>query len=201
MFKPHQDRDLLVVRPWTTHYSGTDSYGHFDAIVMRQRGLTVAERYGDLDVLHRGDGSGKGPLLDGFRFECQIDERRPEAYACRWGYAGNQSGLFTADDLARYGKSIAAIERGLRRAAETDGDADSVGTPRGSPGPHPPDRRHRRSGNPFQRQLRGGSGAALQLGHPGLRDHHEQDRPSAARIAGRLPSGIASLRRVKAGRS
>ena len=127
MFKPHQDRDLLVVRPWTTHYSGTDSYGHFDAIVMRQRGLRIAERYGDLDVLHRGDSSGKGPLLDGFRFECQIDERRPEAYACRWGYAGNQSGLFTADDLARYGKSIAAIERGLRRAAETDGETDSVG--------------------------------------------------------------------------
>ena len=127
MFKPHQDRDLLVVRPWTTHYSGPDSYGHFDAIVMRQRGLTIAERYGDLDVLHRGDDRRKAPLLDGFRFECQIDERRPEAYACRWGYAGNQSGLFTADDLARYGKSIAAIERGLRRAAETDGEADSVG--------------------------------------------------------------------------
>lgn len=64
-----------------------------------------------------------------------------------------------------------------------------------------PDRWHRHSGNPDQRQLRRGSGAALQLGRPGLRDHHEQDRRSAARIAGRLPGGVASLRRVRGGRS
>lgn len=127
MFKPHHHRDLLVVRPWVAHYIGNDSYGHFDAIVMRQRNTAPAERYGDLDILHRGDDNGKAPLLDGFRFECQIDERRPEAYAWRWGYAASQSGMFTAGDVARYSKSIAAIERGLQRFAETDGAAESVG--------------------------------------------------------------------------
>lgn len=127
MFKPHHHRDLLVVRPWVAHFIGNESYGHFDAIVMRQRGTAPAERYGDLDILHRGGGDGKPAHLDGFRFECQIDERRPEAYAWRWGYATSQSGLFTGADVARYSKSIAAIERGLQRFAETDGAPESVG--------------------------------------------------------------------------
>lgn len=127
MFKPHHHRDLLVVRPWVAQFIGNESYGHFDAIVMRQRNTAPAERYGDLDILHRGDDPGKAPLLDGFRFECQVDERRPDAYAWQWGYATTQSSMFTAGDVARYGKSIAAIERGLHRVAETDGRADSVG--------------------------------------------------------------------------
>lgn len=126
MFKPSHHRDLLVVRPWVSHY-GTDSYGHFDAVVMRQRGLTPPERYGDLDVLHRGDDNRKAPLLDGFRFECQVDERNPEAYAWRWGYSAAHSSMFSPDDLARYGKSITAVERRLQRFYEQDGPADSVG--------------------------------------------------------------------------
>ena len=127
MFTPHQHRNLLVLRTWVAHYIGNDSYGHFDAIIMRHRNAVPAERYGDLDILHRGDDTGRAPLLDGFRFECQIDERRPEAYAWRWGYAAAQSNLFTAADVARYTKSINAIERGLKRFEDTDGAAESVG--------------------------------------------------------------------------
>ena len=83
MSKSVKHRDLLVIRPWLSTYSGGDSYAHFDALVMRQYNEAEPQRYGDLDVLHRGDDERKTLLLDGFRFECQIDQRHAEAYGWR----------------------------------------------------------------------------------------------------------------------
>ncbi len=119
-------QDLLVIRPWLSTCVSGDAYAHFDALVMRRYGEAEPQRYGDLGVIHQGDDERNVLFLDGFRFECQIDQRRPEAYAWRWGYNSARGGMFTADDVDRYGKSIAAIKRGLDRIYQEDGVAESV---------------------------------------------------------------------------
>lgn len=127
MSKPVKHRDLLVIRPWLSTYRGGDGYAHFDALVMRQYNEAVPQRYGYLDGLHCGDDERKTLLLEGFRFECQIDQRRAEAYGWRWGYSPARSGMFTAEDLDRYAGSISAMRRALRRIREEDGTSESVG--------------------------------------------------------------------------
>lgn len=127
MPKLDQQQHLLVIRPWISSYSSRDTYGHFDALVMRQRGTATPQHFCDLEVLHAGDDDRKVLLHEGFRFQCQIDARQPEPYGWRWGYSPAHASMFTAQDLGRFGKSITALDRALSRMREVGGPPQTVG--------------------------------------------------------------------------
>lgn len=125
----HSDHDdVLVVRPWTSTISGGDAYAHFDALVMRRDPGMTTGRYGDFRVLlDWADHRQTSPRPDNFRFRCQTDDRRAEAYAWQWGYQGQQHGIFTVRDLEQYGASIGQIKRAMDRMYREDGASEGVG--------------------------------------------------------------------------
>ncbi|MDT8278789.1 hypothetical protein RQ734_22290 [Roseomonas mucosa] len=127
MPKLEKARNLLVIRPWIASYSSSETFGHFDGLVMRQRETATPRHYCDLEVLHAGDDDRKVLLHEGFRFQCQIDERQPEPYGWRWGYSPAHSSMFTAQDLGRFGKSITAMDRALTRMREVGGPPETIG--------------------------------------------------------------------------
>ena len=55
MPKLEKARNLLVIRPWIASYSSSETFGHFDGLVMRQRETATPRHYCDLEVLHAGD--------------------------------------------------------------------------------------------------------------------------------------------------
>ncbi|WP_265548349.1 hypothetical protein [Roseomonas mucosa] len=116
-----------MIRPWISSYSSRDTYGHFDALAMRQCWKATPRHYCDLEVLHAGGDDRKVLLHEGFRFQCQVDERQPEPYGSRWGYSPAHSSMFTAQDLGRFGKSITAMDRALTRMREVSGPPETVG--------------------------------------------------------------------------
>ena len=119
--------DVLVIRPWLGTVSGGDAYAHFDALAMSHTFGQTCDTYGDLRVFLLGDDGRKTPRLDGFRFQCQTDDRKAEAYAWQWGYQPEQRSVFTFRDMQRYGPSIAAIGRALERMHREDGPPEGVG--------------------------------------------------------------------------
>ena len=79
-------------------------------------------------MLQAGEDGRKVLFLDRFRFECQVDERKPEPYCWRWGYSPANCSMFTTRDLDRFGKSIRAIDRGLGKLEGVGGASGSVGS-------------------------------------------------------------------------
>ena len=128
MPKPDEYQDLLVIRPWVSSYASGGTFGHFDAVPMRRIGRAAPEFYSHLEMLQAGDDGRKVLFLDRFRFECQVDERQPEPYCWRWGYSPADCSMFTVRDLARFGKSLRAIETGLQRLGGVGGAPASVGS-------------------------------------------------------------------------
>lgn len=120
-------RDLLVIRPWLGTVSGADAYAHFDALAMSCSFGQACDKYGDYQVFGLGDDGRKTLRLDGFRFQCQTDDRKAEAYAWQWGYMPEQRSVFTLRDMERYGPSMAAIGRALDRMHREDGPPEGVG--------------------------------------------------------------------------
>ena len=94
---------------------------------MRSEDGHTPDRYGDLRVFGRGNDERTRLHLDGFRAGCQVDDRHAEAYGWFWGYRPARGEAFTADDMTRYGSSIAAIERATTRLHEQDGPVGSIG--------------------------------------------------------------------------
>ncbi len=84
-------------------------------------------RYGDYRVFGYGDDGRKVLRLDRFRFQCQTDDRRAEAYGWHWGYQPSDGSMFTARDMELYGPSIAAISRTMDRLYREDGPTKGVG--------------------------------------------------------------------------
>jgi hypothetical protein len=126
----HIDRPIvLMIRPWLSLVSGGDAYAHFDGVVMRRNAGVSDGRYGNYTVLlDWADEKLRTPRLHYFRFQCQTDDRRPEAYAWQWGYQPEGGGsIFGARDMKRYGPSLAAIKRGLDRMHREDGPAEGAG--------------------------------------------------------------------------
>ncbi len=127
MPKISEHRNVLVIRPWLSPSSGGNAYAHFDALAMRETPDWPHRRYAGYRILGCGDDGRKVLRLDRFRFQCQIDDRRDECYAWRWGYQPEQGSIFTARDVELYGPSIAAIKRGLDRLLIEDGPTEAVG--------------------------------------------------------------------------
>ena len=120
-------RDVLVIRPWLGTVSGGDAYAHFDALAMSHTFGEACDKYGDLRVFVLGDDGRKTLRLDGFRFQCQTDERKAEAYGWQWGYQPGERSVFSFRDIQRYGPSITAIGRALDRMHREDGPPETVG--------------------------------------------------------------------------
>ena len=127
MIQNSDRRDVLVIRPWLGTVSGGDAYAHFDALAMSHTCGQACDKYGDFRVFGLGDDGRKTLRLDGFRFQCQTDDRKAEAYAWQWGYQPEQRSVFTFRDMERYGPSIAAIGRALERMHREDGPPEGVG--------------------------------------------------------------------------
>ena len=71
---------------------------------------------------------GARPILhEGFRFTCQIDDRHAEPYALRYGYMPEHGEVFTTSDLARFGKPLTALQRGMARLVEQEGRTEDLG--------------------------------------------------------------------------
>ena len=119
--------DVLVIRPWLSTANGGDAYAHFDALAMRERIDRRDGRYGDYWVLSRGDDERKTFRLDQFRFQCQIDDRKPVSYGWHWGYQPSNGSIFSARDMALYGSSLAAIDRAMDRLYREDGPTEGTG--------------------------------------------------------------------------
>jgi len=125
----HIDQPIvLMIRPWLSLVNGGDAYAHFDAIVMQRRAGLPGACYGDYMVLlDWADEKPRMPRLHNFRFQCQSDDRRPEAYAWQWGYQPEGGSIFGARDMERFGPSLGAIKRGLDRMYHEDGPAEGAG--------------------------------------------------------------------------
>lgn len=119
--------EVLVIRPWLSTVSGGDAYAHFDALAMSHSFGQACDKYGDFRVFGLGGDGRKTLRLDGFRFQCQTDDRKAEAYGWQWGYQPGQRSVFTFRDMERYGPSIAAIGRALDRMHREDGPPEMVG--------------------------------------------------------------------------
>ena len=117
---------FLVVRPYLGHASREGAYAHLEALVMYSRGDVQPTRYGDLRPLLRWDDTPRPILHEGLRWSCQIDDRTPEVYGIHYGYTSEHADIFTAADLARYGRSIPALRRVMDRLQERDGPAGHV---------------------------------------------------------------------------
>lgn len=127
MMENSDRRDVLVIRPWLGTVSGGDAYAHLDALAMSRTYGQAHDTYGDYRVFGLGDDGRKTLRLDGFRFQCQTDDRKAEAYAWQWGYQPEQRSVFTFRDMERYGPSIVAIGRALERMHREDGPPEGVG--------------------------------------------------------------------------
>ncbi len=127
MIQNSDRHDVLVIRPWLSTVSGGDAYAHFDALAMSLTFGEACDKYGNYQVFGFGDDGRKMLRLDGFRFQCQTDDRKAEAYAWQWGYQPGQRSVFTFRDMQRYGPSIVAIGRALDRMHREDGPAEGVG--------------------------------------------------------------------------
>ncbi len=127
MPRPSEHQDVLVIRPWLSTVSGGDAYAHFDALAMRETPAPRHERYGDYRAFGYGDDGRKVLRVDRFRFQCQIDDHRSEAYGWNWGYQPSDGSIFTARDMELYGTSIAAIGRAMDRLYREDGPTEGVG--------------------------------------------------------------------------
>ncbi len=125
----HIDQPIvLMIRPWLSLISGCDAYAHFDAIVMRRTGGLSGVCYGDYTVLlDWADEKPRVPRLHNFRFQCQTDDRRPEAYGWQWGYQPESGSIFGARDMERFGPSLKMIKRGLDRMHHEDGPPEGIG--------------------------------------------------------------------------
>ena len=84
-------------------------------------------RYADYQVFGFRDDKRRVFRLDRFRFQCQTDNRRAEAYGWHWGYQPEHGSIFTAQDFQHYGSSVAAITRVLERLNREDGAPEAVG--------------------------------------------------------------------------
>ncbi len=127
MMENSDRRDVLVIRPWLGTVSGGDAYAHFDALAMSRTFGQTYHKYGDYQVFGLGNDGRKTLRLDGFRFQCQTDDRKAEAYAWQWGYLPEQRSVFTFRDMGRYAPSIVAIGRALGRMHREDGPPEGVG--------------------------------------------------------------------------
>jgi hypothetical protein len=117
---------FLVVRPYLGHASRAGAYAHIDALVMYLRAETPPTRYGDLRPLLRWDDIARPILHEGLRWSSQIDDRSADAYGIHYGYVSEYDSIFTASDLARYGRSIPALRRAMDRLQEREGRTEEV---------------------------------------------------------------------------
>ncbi len=122
-----EHQDVLIIRPWLSTVSGGDAYAHFDALAMRETPGRRHDRYGDYCAIGHGDDGRKVLRLDRFRFQCQTDDRRSEAYGWHWGYQPSAGSILTARDMELYGPSLAAIGRAMDRLYREDGPTEGVG--------------------------------------------------------------------------
>ncbi len=122
-----EHKDMLIIRPWLSTVGGGDAYAHFDALAMREAPDGRYGRYGDYYPFGHGDDGRKVLRLDRFRFQCQTDDRRSEAYGWHWGYQPSDGSVFTTRDMDLYAPSLAAIGRAMDRLYREDGPTEGVG--------------------------------------------------------------------------
>ena len=127
MPNPARPPRLLVLRPYLSHAGRDDAYAHVDALVMHTRDGPMPRRYGELRPLLWHEDGARPILHEGFRFTCQIDDRHAEPYAPRYGYMPEHGEVFTTSDLARFGKPLAALRRGMARLVEQEGRSEDLG--------------------------------------------------------------------------
>ncbi|MHB0665445.1 hypothetical protein [Roseomonas mucosa] len=127
MPNPARPPRLLVLRPYLSHAGRDEAYAHVDALVMHTRDGARPRRYGELRPLMWHEDGARPILHEGFRFTCQIDDRHAEPYAPRYGYMPEHGEVFTTSDLARFGKPLAALQRGMARLVEQEGRSEDLG--------------------------------------------------------------------------
>ena len=123
---PAQLPHFLVLRPYLGHASRDGAYAHVEALVMDAKDGDTPSRYGDLRPLLRWDDAPRPILHEGLRWSCQVDDCGPDAYGIHYGYTSGHADIFTAADLARYGRSIPALRRAMERFAEREGSTTDV---------------------------------------------------------------------------
>ena len=123
---PGAARSALVLRPRHGAAARDCAFAHVDGLVMRVRGPGLPTAAGDLDPIGPGE-CGRTPRHERFRLTAQIDDRAPDAYAIRHGYAAvNGAEIFTPADLAWAGPSLRRLAAGMERLAAREGRTEDL---------------------------------------------------------------------------
>lgn len=123
-------RLLIVSCDNVSRHSYEDAYAHPEVTGAKLSSKsTYPYTWGDVDTWD--DYDRKAPIVT-FRLRSQVDSRddiSPDGwpYGIKYGFRADDNDMIQHDDVTRYAKTLAAIDKGMRREHDDNGAAGSFG--------------------------------------------------------------------------